>query len=178
MSTTVPPLSQEQILSFCEQHKTKVTPIKYSDLPDSTTECAKWILCNPKVLLWLKTADGPVGHWNALKREGMDIAWFSSYGMLPDGEKVSTPFSGTVEGQHINKVARALHMLHNLGFRIHYFAIPLQTVGDGTTSCGLWCAIFLTSRDKDFERFESRLASLAAPEAYARAVYTKSFGSN
>lgn len=174
-----PALSQDQILAACARHNCNVTPTQYSELPESTTEVAQYILSHPKILLWLKTQPGPdaVGHWNAIRREGMDIGWFSSYGMLPDGEKVATPFASTVDGQNINKVARALHALHNLGFRIHYSAVPLQQIGDGSVSCGVWCTLFLTTRERDFERLESKLASLRNPEAYAFGVYKKEFSS-
>ena len=74
-------------------------------------------------------------------------------------------------GQQSFKIAKALELLRKKGFTIHYSSVPLQTLDDGTVSCGIWVLMFLTARITDFEEFESRLAAITEPERYANAIY-------
>ena len=76
-------------------------------------------------------------------------------------------------GQERFKISAALENLRKNGFTIHYSAVPLQHIDDGTVSCGIWCLMFLTSKITDFEKFEERLRSITDPERYAGGIYRK-----
>lgn len=150
----------------------------YSELPKDHYLLASMLLSNPpRFLFFERSTSGDIGHWTALKRFGRHLFWFSSYGFLPDGElMVSSELRGH-PGQGINKISRALKYLDSRGFTIHYSAIPLQVVGDGTTSCGAWCYYFLVSKFKDFEKFEDRLSNISIPERFVSAIYKNDFSS-
>lgn len=176
MSTSVPPLSLNQIKAVLERKKRPTQFFQYSELPDDAVQLSDILLRFPtRFLFFTANADEDVGHWTAMRRIGRDICWFSSYGFLPDGELMVTPDMRRVAGQQTNKIARALEYLRTRGYTIHYSSVPLQRVDDGTTSCGIWCLMFLTAKIDNFEQFERRLSLISTPEKYAEAVYKAEF---
>lgn len=62
----------------------------------------------------------------------------------------------------------------------------MQSVGDGSVTCGIWVLMFLTAKldpSKDepqdshkFEEFEEKLSLLYNPQKYAEAIYNKEIG--
>lgn len=174
----IPPLSLEQLKQSLARKRRPTQFFCYKDLPDDPAELAFILISNPPRFLFHEAnASGDIGHWTALRRNGHDICWFSSYGFMPDGELMITPSLRTAPGQVINKMAAALELLRQRGFKIHYSAIPLQTVNNPTATCGLWCLMFLTAKINNFEEFEDRLASISNPDTYAAAIYKKEYGS-
>ena len=171
------PLSLEQI-SACLSHKRRPTQFfRYSELPNDPAELALLLMTHPaRFLFHEESQDSKVGHWTALVRRGNDIGYFSSYGFLPDGELMVSADMRKAKGQHFNKISRALQYLQQRGYRIHYCSVPLQKVGDGSVSCGVWCLYFLNSRIPDFEAIEAKLGSITNPEAYAAKIYRVEFG--
>ena len=173
------PLSLEEINLALTKKKRPTQFFSYKDLPDDPAQLALLLLRHPaRFLFHMENKDSSVGHWTALVRRDRDICWFSSYGFLPDGELMVSADLRKSPGQHINKISRALHYLHDHGYTIHFCSVPLQLVGDGTESCGIWCLYFLNSRLTDFEELERRLASITDPELYAEKIYANEFGGN
>lgn len=168
----VPPLSLKQIQTILERKKRPTQFFQYSELPDDPVQLSDILLRFPtRFLFFTSNADDEVGHWTAMRRIGRDICWFSSYGFLPDGELMVTPDMRRVPGQQTNKISRALEYLRTRGYTIHYSSVPLQRIDDGTSSCGIWCLMFLTAKIDNFEQFERRLSLISTPENYAAAVY-------
>lgn len=173
---TVPPLSLEQLEASLTRKRRPTQFFKYSELPDDPAELAFIFLSNPsRFLLHESSANGDVGHWTALRRDGRHIYWFSSYGFLPDGELMVSPSLRGAPGQCYNKIAAALELLRKRNYVIHYSSIPLQTTRVPTMSCGIWCLFFLTAKINNFEDFEDRLSSISNPEKYAAAIYRKEY---
>lgn len=171
------PLSLEDIKNVLNRKRRPVQFYEYSELPDDAGELALLLLTHPARFLFHESSNNSdVGHWTAMVRRDNHICWFSSYGFLPDGELMVSADLRKAKGQKINKISRALHYLQQHGYIIHYCSVPLQRVGDGTSSCGVWCLYFLTSRISDFEQLEQKLANIAVPEAYAERVYRAEFG--
>ena len=171
------PLSLDDISQVLQRKRRPVQFFKYRDLPDDEGELALLLLTHPsRFLFHEESKNSDVGHWTALVRRDNHICWFSSYGFLPDGELMISADMRKSPGQHFNKISRALHYLHSRGYIIHFCSVPLQRIGDGTNSCGIWCLAFLTSRVQDFEQLERKLASITTPEAYAEKIYINEFG--
>lgn len=178
METAVPPVSLDEISKVLTAKRKPTQFYKYSELPDDTSELAFLLLSRPaRFLFYEGTTQGDIGHWTALRRQGRDIYWFSSYGFLPDGELMVSPLLRGVGGQETNKIANALELLRRRHYTIHYSSVPLQTLKVPTTSCGVWCLMFLTARINNFEEYEDRLSRISTPEKYASAIYRKEFGS-
>lgn len=173
----VPPLSLEDLDNALKAKKRPTQFFHYAELPENAADLAFLLLSKPARFLFHAGADtGKIGHWTALRVQGRDICWFSSYGFLPDGELMVSPNLRNVPGQGTNKISAALELLRQRGFTIHYSSVPLQNVQIPTTSCGLWCLMFLTARINNFEEFENRLLAISTPEKYAAAIYKKEFG--
>lgn len=174
---TVPPISLEQISQVLQQKKRPTQFFKYSELPEDISELAFLLLSSPPRFLFFESnANGEIGHWTAMRRNGRDICWFSSYGFLPDGELMISPALREVTGQGTNKISTALELLRQRGYTIHYSSVPLQNTHVPTMSCGIWCLMFLTARINNFEEFEDRISRISTPEKYAAAIYRKEFG--
>lgn len=172
----VPPLSLDDLTNALNKKHRPTQFYSYSDLPDNPSELAFLLLSNPaRFLFHSASSDGEVGHWTALRRNGRDLCWFSSYGFLPDGELMISPALRSMPGQESNKIAAALEVLRQRGYTIHYSSVPLQNTRVPTTSCGLWCLMFLTARINNFEEFEDRLSHISTPEKYAAAIYRREF---
>lgn len=170
------PLSLEDIATVLQRKKRPVQFFKYKELPDDPAELALLLLTHPaRFLFHEESKNSDVGHWTALVRRDNHICWFSSYGFLPDGELMISADLRKAPGQHFNKISRALHYLHEHGYVIHFCSVPLQRLGDGTASCGIWCLAFLTSRISDFELLERKLASITTPELYAEKIFQNEF---
>jgi len=170
----VPALSLAQISDFLQRKNRPTQFFQYSELPSDPIELSGLLLRYPaRFLFFTKNADDEVGHWTAMRRKGKDICWFSSYGFLPDGELLVSADMRRVPGQQITKIAKALEYLRTRGYTIHYSSVPLQTVDDGTQSCGLWVLMFLTANINNFEEFERRIALISSPEKYAKAIYER-----
>lgn len=166
------PLSLEQISSILEAKKRPTQFFQYKDLPDDPQELARILLSYPpRFLFHTANSATKTGHWTALRRIGTHLYWFSSYGFLPDGELMVSPDMREAPGQHSNKISAALEFLRHKGFTIHYSSVPLQSIDDGTVSCGIWVLMFLTARIVDPEEYEQRLAAITEPERYAEAIY-------
>lgn len=175
---SVPPLSLDELSTVLTSKKRPTQFFQYNELPDDPADLAFLLLSNPpRFLFHAGSETGNIGHWTALRRQGRDLCWFSSYGFLPDGELMVSPNLRSVPGQGTNKIAAALELLRRRGYTIHYSSVPLQNVKIPTTSCGLWCLMFLTARINNFEEFENRLLAISTPEKYAAAIYKKEFGS-
>lgn len=171
------PLSLDEISQVLQRKKRPVQFYEYKDLPDDAGELALLLLTHPARFLFHESAENSdIGHWTALVRRDNHICWFSSYGFLPDGELMVSANLRKAPGQKINKISRALKYLQQHGYVIHYCSVPLQRLGDGTSSCGIWCLYFLTSRIPDFEALEQKLANISVPEAYAERIYKAEFG--
>lgn len=178
METPVPPLSLAELETVLTAKHKATQFFEYKDIPDDPAEAAFLFLSNPPRFLFFESStSGDIGHWTAMRRQGRDICWFSSYGFLPDGELMQTPSLRHSPGQEVNKISNALELLRRRGYVIHYSAVPLQNMRIPTTSCGLWCLMFLTARINKFEEFEDRLSRISIPEKYAAAIYKKEFGS-
>lgn len=176
-TATVPPVSLEQISGFLERKKRPTQFFQYRELPDDPIELSGILLRQPtRFLFFTQNAGEPVGHWTAMRRIGKDICWFSSYGFLPDGELLVSADMRRVPGQQTTKIARALEFLRKRGYTIHYSSVPLQSIDDGTTSCGIWVLMFLTAKIDNFEAFERRLALISTPEKYAKAIFDREIG--
>ena len=172
-------LSLDEISAVLQRKKRPVQFFRYKDLPDDAGELALLLLTHPaRFLFHEESKNSDVGHWTALVRRDNHICWFSSYGFLPDGELMVSAEMRKAPGQHFNKISRALHYLHDRGYVIHFCSVPLQRVGDGSVSCGIWCLYFLTSRIQDFETLERKLAAITVPEAYAQKIFEGEFGSS
>jgi hypothetical protein len=168
------PVSLSQIQAFLERKKRPTQFYQYRELPDDPIELAGLLLRQPGRFLFFTQNDGEeVGHWTAMRRRGKDICWFSSYGFLPDGELLISADMRRVPGQQVTKISKALEYLRSRGFTIHYSAVPLQSVDDGTVSCGIWVLMFLTAKIDNFEDFERRIALISTPEKYAQAIYKR-----
>lgn len=167
------PLSLEQISVALEKKNKPVQFYQYNELPDDPDQLSKLLLSIPSSFLFFNAnKNSDTGHWTAMRRLGSHIWWFSSYGFLPDGEMILCDDMKEVPGQEHLKISKALEYLQNeKDYTIHYSSVPLQQVGDGSVSCGIWCLLFLTSYIKDFEKFEDRLAQITNPEQYAQAIY-------
>lgn len=173
------PLSLQDIATVLQRKKRPVQFFKYKELPDDPAELALLLLTHPARFLFHEEAkNSDVGHWTALVRRDNHICWFSSYGFLPDGELMVSADLRKTPGQHFNKISRALHYLHDHGYVVHFCSVPLQRLGDGTESCGIWCLAFLTSRISDFELLERKLASITTPELYAEKIFQNEFAGN
>ena len=173
---TIPPLSLNQISASLAQKKRPTQFFSYSELPDDPAELAFLLLSNPARFLFHSSSESSnVGHWTAMRRNGRDIFWFSSYGFLPDGELMVSPALRDAPGQASNKIAAALELLRRQGYTIHYSSVPLQTLRVPSTSCGVWCLMFLTAKINNFEDFEDRLSHISTPEKYAAAIYRKEY---
>lgn len=172
-----PALSLAQLTESLSRKRRPTQFFSYSELPDDPAQVAFILLSNPaRFLFHSASANGEIGHWTAMRRNGRDICWFSSYGFLPDGELMVTPSLRDVPGQANNKIAAALELLRTRGFKIHYSTIPLQTVQVPSQTCGLWCLMFLTAKINNFEEFEDRLSRISTPDKYAAAIYKKEYG--
>ncbi len=177
MEATVPPLSLDDIARVLQKKRKPTQFFTYKELPESRSDLAALLLSfPPRFLFYTDAAQGEIGHWTAMRREGRHIWWFSSYGFLPDGELMVSPLLRNAQGQGSNKIAEALRLLQQSGYVIHYSSVPLQNLRVPTTSCGIWCLMFLTSKINNFESFEDKLLSLSIPEKYAAAIYKKEFG--
>lgn len=173
----VPPLSLDQLNNTLTSKKRPTQFFHYSELPEDPGDLAFLLLSNPpRFLFHTGSESSEVGHWTALRRQGRDICWFSSYGFLPDGELMVSPSLRNVAGQQVNKISAALELLRRRGYTIHYSSVPLQNTKIPTQSCGLWCLMFLTARINNFEEFEDRLLRISTPEKYAAAIYKKEYG--
>lgn len=174
----VPALSLDQLNQALTSKKRPTQFFHYAELPEDPADLAFLLLSNPPRFLFHTGSDASnIGHWTALRRQGRDLCWFSSYGFLPDGELMVSPNLRSVPGQTSNKIATALELLRKRGYTIHYSSVPLQSLAIPTQSCGLWCLMFLTARINNFEEFENRLLSISNPEKYAAAIYKKEFSS-
>lgn len=174
---SIPPLSLDDIRNVLNNKRRPTQFYTYEELPNNISELAFLLLSNPpRFLFHTSSTEGNIGHWTAMRRNGRDICWFSSYGFLPDGELMVSPSLRGFPGQEVNKIAMALELLRSRGYTIHYSSVPLQNVSIPSTSCGLWCLMFLTARINNFEEFEDRLARISTPEKYAAAIYRKEFG--
>lgn len=174
----IPPLSLDQISASLKQKRRPTQFFSYSELPDSPADLAFLLLSSPpRFLFHTSSEDSEVGHWTAMRRNGHDIFWFSSYGFLPDGELMVSPSLRSAPGQALNKIASALELLRRQGYTIHYSSVPLQNTRFPTTSCGIWCLMFLTAKINNFEEFEERISRISNPEKYASAIYRKEYGS-
>ncbi len=170
-------LSLEQITDMLRKKRRPTQFFKYKDLPEDPGELALLLLTHPaRFLFHEENKNSDVGHWTALVRRDNHICWFSSYGFLPDGELMISADMRKVPGQKFNKISRALKYLQDRGYIIHFCSVPLQRVGDGSSSCGIWCLYFLTSRIADFELLEQKLANITSPEAYAEKIYKAEYG--
>lgn len=177
------PLSLAQIEKYLATRKypVKCNFYDYSELPEDPIKLALDVFANrklpPRFLFFTKSADGPIGHWTALRRDknGRKFYWFSSYGFLPDGEIMVARDLREVKGQQSFKVARALEFLRRNGYEIHYSAVPLQHIGDDSVTCGIWVCVFLTAGFNNFEEFEEKLASISNPDLYASKIFVNSF---
>lgn len=166
------PLSLEQITAILESKKKPTQFFQYKDLPSEPEKLAQILLrYPPRFLFYTANKSSSTGHWTAMRRLANHIFWFSSYGFLPDGELMVSSDMREVPGQESNKIAKALEYLRKRNFVIHYSSVPLQTLDDGTNSCGIWVLMFLTSSIRNFEDFEQRLATITEPERYANAIY-------
>lgn len=175
---SVPPISLEQLANSLSKKKRPTQFYSYAELPENPQDLAFLILSNPaRFLFHSASANSDVGHWTAMRRNGRDIYWFSSYGFLPDGELMVSPTLRSAPGQGQNKIADALELLRTQGYVIHYSSVPLQNTKNPTTSCGMWCLMFLTAKINNFEDFEDRLSKITNPERYAAAIYRKEYGS-
>lgn len=173
----VPALSLDQLAETLKNKKRPTQFFHYAELPDDPADLAFLLLSNPARFLFHTGSDASeIGHWTALRRQGRDICWFSSYGFLPDGELMVSPSLRNVPGQQVNKISNALELLRRRGYTIHYSSVPLQNTQIPTQSCGLWCLMFLTARINNFEEFENRLLAISTPEKYAAAIYKKEYG--
>ncbi len=90
------------------------------------------------------------GHWTCLSfhPEKREVYFFSSYGGKPDVEKNQwLPQSGLMRsGQDLNVFNDGLKdLMRRDNWTIHYSQYPYQVVGDGTATCGIWCAAFMNS---------------------------------
>ena len=170
-------LSLEDLSVALQRKKSPPQFFRYKELPDAPAELALLLLTHPaRFLFHEESQNSDIGHWTALVRRDNHICWFSSYGFLPDGELMVSAELRKAPGQHFNKISRALHYLHDHGYVIHFCSVPLQRVGDKSTSCGIWCLAFLSSRIPDFELLERKLASITNPELYAEKIYQSEFG--
>ena len=134
----VPPISLEQLSQSLTSKKRPTQFFHYSELPEDPAELAFLLLSNPPRFLFHAGSDASnIGHWTALRRQGRDICWFSSYGFLPDGELMVSPSLRGVPGQTTNKMSAALELLRRQGYTIHYSSVPLQNTKIPTQSCGL-----------------------------------------
>ena len=104
-----------------------------------------------KIIILLQHPDNPMsGHWIGLnfKPEKGEIYFFSSYGGLPDREKLEwmNPSILAKTGQDINILNDGLKSYaFDDGYVIHYNDVPYQKVGDDSATCGIWLAAFLNS---------------------------------
>lgn len=166
------PLSLEQISAVLAAKKKPTQFFQYKDLPSEPEKLASLLLrYPPRFLFYTANKSSNTGHWTALRRLANHIFWFSSYGFLPDGEIMVSSDMREVPGQESYKISKALEYLRQKNFVIHYSCVPLQSLDDGTVSCGIWVLMFLTACINDFEEFEARLAAITDPEAYANAIY-------
>lgn len=173
---TVPPLSLSQIQTSLERKRRPTQFFKYSELPDDRGDLAFLLVSNPpRFLFHASNENCNVGHWTAMRRNGRDIYWFSSYGFLPDGEFMVSPALQGGTSKDGYKIASALELLRQRGYTIHYSSVPLQTTRVPTMSCGIWCLMFLTAKINNFEEFEDRLSHISNPEKYAAAIYRKEY---
>lgn len=184
----ISPLSLQQISSFLERKKRSAQFFQYSQLPDDPVELSSLFLRPPPSFVFYTSNGDEVGHWTAMRRGiNKQIYWFSSYGFLPDGELMVSADMRGVPGQQQLKISRALEYLRReKGYQINYSRAALQSVGDGSVTCGIWVLMFLTAKldpSKDepqdshkFEEFEEKLSLLYNPQKYAEAIYNKEIG--
>lgn len=108
--------------------------------------------------------DMKTGHWTSLSihPERKEIYFFSSYGGMPDKEKIQWVRRSKLirSGQIRNVLNDGLKALAMEGWVIHYNDYPYQHVGDRTATCGIWATAFMNSR-KNPDEFENSHRPLA-----------------
>lgn len=89
------------------------------------------------------------GHWTSLsfKPETREAYFFSSYGGMPDREKMRWLKKKDLRrsGQARNVINDGLKYLARNGWTVHYNDHPYQIEGDDTATCGIWSTAFLNS---------------------------------
>lgn len=149
MSFIYTPRTGKEMLGACPPD-TRL--IKYSTLSSScsTPEQVLERLGDNNLILIQNPHNMNSGHWVSLSfnRDKNEAYYFSSYGMMPDVEKLKwIPRTALVSsGQEYNILNETLKYLNALGWKIYYNDYPYQIAGDRTATCGIWTSAFLNSK--------------------------------
>lgn len=101
------------------------------------------------IILYQDPNDMRSGHWTSLafKPETREAFFFSSYGGMPDREKMSWLKKRDLRrsGQLRNVINDGLKWMAQHGWTVHYNDHPYQIEGDRSATCGIWSTAFLNS---------------------------------